>query len=336
MKICAIIVTYGDRYSLLEQVLNSIIRQVDKIIVVNNGSSPSSSEKLEAYAQIHPNILQIIHLKENLGSAGGYKKGLETAFKDDDCEYIWLLDDDNKPLNNALKVLKDFWTTRLPDKRNESIALLSYRHDREIYKKAVLSESPNLVLGNQNSFMTFHIKNLFKKTYRTIRSFFQKPLQNVEHGFKSGKVAVAPYGGMFFHKNLLNSIGYPKEEYYVYADDHDWSYQITKKGGEIHLVLDSIIEDIDTSWYQSKKNEPLYKIIPTQNPFRIYYTVRNRVYFEKKYLVGNYFIYQLNRIVFQSVLLLFSLKNLSTYKVFCNAVKDGLNQDMGENDNIRL
>ncbi len=66
------------------------------------------------------------------------------------------------------------------------------------------------------------------------------------------------------------------------------------------------------------------------NPFRIYYSTRNRVYFENENLVDNIFAYTLNRIIFQSILLLFSLKNLSTYKIFCNAVDDGLNKKMGE------
>ena len=47
--------------------------------------------------------LKVIYLDENTGSAGGYKLGLEEAYKCNECEFIWLLDDDNKPQKDSLK-----------------------------------------------------------------------------------------------------------------------------------------------------------------------------------------------------------------------------------------
>ncbi|MEM4965125.1 MAG: hypothetical protein QXT13_13345 [Pyrobaculum sp.] len=53
------------------------------------------------------------------------------------------------------------------------------------------------------------------------------------------------YGGMFFHKKLIDTIGYLDERFYVYDDDIEWTYRITHKGGAIYLVLSSIVLDID-------------------------------------------------------------------------------------------
>jgi len=337
MRTYSVIVTYADRYYLLEEVIASCLAEgVEKVIVVDNNSEENSKNQLKKLENKSDGKIKVIYLDKNTGSAYGYKIGLSEARKDNSCDYIWLLDDDNKPQEGSLQILKNFWKSLECMDQNEKVSLLSYREDRKMYKDAIITGRPDLVLGRRNSFMGFHFMNFPKKIINTInRDLNFQPLV-VNKDVKSGIVSVAPYGGMFFHKDLINTIGYPEEKYYVYADDHDWSYNITKKGGAIYLVLDSKIEDIDTSWHLSQKNESIFKIIPAQNPFRIYYTVRNRVYFEKKYLVDNLFIYELNRTIFKATLLLFSLKKPSIYRLFCDAVSDGLNKKMGKNDNIRI
>ena len=66
--------------------------------------------------------LRVIYLKENVGSAGGYKRGLKEAYLDKDCEFIWLLDDDNKPQESSLNTLIDFWNNlEQKDKKRKGI-----------------------------------------------------------------------------------------------------------------------------------------------------------------------------------------------------------------------
>lgn len=81
---------------------------IDKIIVVDNNSFPESRESIKKLEKEIPNM-EVVYLDENKGSAGGYKIGLEKAYNDKECEFIWLLDDDNKPEKGSLKILKDFW-----------------------------------------------------------------------------------------------------------------------------------------------------------------------------------------------------------------------------------
>ena len=73
--------------------------------------------------------------------------GLKQAYKDQECDFIWLLDDDNKPDKKALSVLKEYWQG-IKDKQ-KIFALLSYRKDRDAYKEAVINEKPDLVLGEK-------------------------------------------------------------------------------------------------------------------------------------------------------------------------------------------
>jgi GT2 family glycosyltransferase len=335
LKVCAVIVTYGDRFHLLKQVIDACFREgVDKVIVVDNASVENSRNQLKEFESKNKDKLKVIYLNENTGSAGGFKRGLETTYHDPECEFIWLLDDDNEPQKDSLKVLKEYWNSLEDENKEEKTALLSYRPDRIQYKEAIMTNNPNLVLGRKNSFLGFHVIDLPKKIVRVIKRKLGLSTFRENPNIKNGKVAVAPYGGMFFHKNLINTIGYPKEEFFVYADDHEWSYRIIKNGGKIYLLLDSLIEDIDTSWNVSK-NKRSFQIIAEGNNFRMYYGVRNRVFFEKTNLVSNKLIYKLNMFIF-GFLVKWNDKTGKNYKIFKKAVYDGIKGRLGINENINV
>jgi len=130
-----------------------------------------------------------------------------------------------------------------------------------------------------------------------------------------------------FHKKLLNEIGYPNEKFYLYSDDHDWTYRITNQGNKIFIVLDSVIDDIDTSWAIKNKEKTIFTKIKNAPSFRVYYTIRNRMIFEKKYLINNKFIYNLNKNFFSIILFLFSFRN-NNFKVFIKALNDANNNNL--------
>jgi len=135
VRVCSVIVTYADRFHLLEQVINACYKEgVDKIIVVDNASEQNSRDKLKEYESKNRDILKVVYLDENIGPAGGYKRGLQEAYKCDECEFIWLLDDDNMPQKDSLKVLKEFWDNLEQQDKKEKVSLLSYRPDRQRYK----------------------------------------------------------------------------------------------------------------------------------------------------------------------------------------------------------
>lgn len=333
MKVCSVIVTYGDRFHLLKQVIDACLREgIDKIIVVDNASVENSRKQLQELEK-KLDKLEVIYFDENKGSAGGYKAGLKRAYECEECEYIWLLDDDNEPQKNSLRVLKGFWKKYENDNKEENLCLLSYRPDRVAYKEAIMTQNPNLVLGRKNSFLGFHIIDLPIKVARVIKRKIGIKTFKENPNIKSGQVSVAPYGGMFFHKKLIDKIGYPKEEYFVYADDHEWSYRITKNGGKIILLLDSLVEDIDTSWnIKSSTQIPFINYLFYGTDFRVYYAIRNRTYFEINSLVNNRLIYFINKFLFVNILIsinFFSRKSKDRMKIIKSAVTDSKNKKLG-------
>jgi len=160
MKTCAVIVTYGNRFHLLKNVIEGCLEEkVDKIIVVDNNSLPESRENIEKLEEDIPN-LEVVYLDENKGSAGGYKIGLQKAYRDKECEFIWLLDDDNKPEKGSLKILKNFWKKLNVKEKEKNVALLSNRPMLSFYKETALKNDERIILGRINSFIGFHILDL--------------------------------------------------------------------------------------------------------------------------------------------------------------------------------
>lgn len=336
MNICTITVTNGDRFHLLSQVIKASLNEgVSKVIVVDNHSAESTKRRLQKLEEELKDKMKVIYLDENIGSAGGYKKGLQTACKYEMCEFIWLLDDDNKPQRNSLNELIGLWNNLDQDHKEEKVSLLSYRKDRIAYKESVMVNNPDLVLGRENSFLGFHIIDLPIKALRLIKRKLGINTFKEDKDIKYGKVAVAPYGGMFFSNNLINVIGFPEEKFFLYADDHEWSYRIIEKGGDIYLVLDSKVEDVDTSWHVKDGKKTIFQLlIGDSDAFRVYYSIRNRAYFEINKLVTFDLLYKVNRefllIILRIVSLFYGYKGYKRLKLIRKAIKDAKNGNLGK------
>jgi len=329
-KVFVVTVTYGNRFHLLKQVIDAAFREgIYKVIVVDNNSEHESRIKLMEYERAFNGKIKVLHLDHNYGSAGGFKRGLEEAYNDPACKFIWLLDDDNKPVDGSLKALLNFWRSLNIDDE-ERVALLSYRFRKEQFaKEAINRNHAELLLGLHNSFLGFHIKELPNKIYR----YLKRELKSRNHyvdwcsSKQFGIVPVAPYGGLFINKNVLNKIGYPNEDLYLYADDHEWAYRITKSGGKIYLILDSKIDDLELSWHVSENPRRTgFSVISKGTPYRVYYSVRNRVFFEVNNLVDNKVIYWINVFVY---LLLMSFVSRKNVKLIVRAVKNGYKGRLG-------
>lgn len=102
MKVAVVIVTYN-RLELLKQSLAAIFEQTlkpDIIHIVDNCSEDGTRAFL---SELQCPACAIHFLTENMGGAGGFKVGIEAAYSDSD--YIWCMDDDCIPNQDALSQL---------------------------------------------------------------------------------------------------------------------------------------------------------------------------------------------------------------------------------------
>jgi rhamnopyranosyl-N-acetylglucosaminyl-diphospho-decaprenol beta-1,3/1,4-galactofuranosyltransferase len=99
--VCAVVVTYN-RHDLLTECLDRIARQSrppDHVLVVDNASTDGTAAMLDGRKG-----LEVLTLSENLGSSGGFARGLRRAGELGH-DWIWLLDDDTFADEGCLEAL---------------------------------------------------------------------------------------------------------------------------------------------------------------------------------------------------------------------------------------
>jgi len=335
MKVCVVTVTYGNRFYLLEKLLNILLDiDVSEIIIVSNGSSEDSKKSLKEYLHKYRKCVNLVELPRNTGSAGGFKIGIENFLKGN-CDFIWLLDDDNLPKSDSLEILKKYWKKLVEPTKYQKIALLANRVDRQNFNKVLYTQKSTHVLPRKNNFMGFHWADMFEKVYERL---FKRNLYQNNPRCVYTQVSVAPYGGLFFHKSLLHRIDLPQEKYVLYMDDFAFTLPITTNGGTIYLIAESILEDAEQSSYLPKRKKWLHHTLFETKTQYAYYALRNILYFCKNYLTDNFLVFKINQYSFYLFITVMALirGKLSRLKVLRDAIRDAADDKMGLNNNYRL
>jgi len=333
-----VIVTYGNRFHLLKQAIDSSIREgVHKIIVVDNHSEVESRNKLMEYEKSLNGKIKVLYLDDNYGSAGGFKRGLETAYNDPECEFILLLDDDNEIKRGAVSKLFLTYSKVLEKLGTEKFVLLAFRPVTDNYTKLLVRFRGkrffvNLINPLYDTYKGFHITNLLflpirQKIKRDSKDMFYKGYQN-DALFELDR---GSYSGLFFSKRIIRQIGFPNEKFYLYCDDLEYTLRMTKRFKyRIFVVLESEFIDLDVSYDVNSYG------VKSMNPFKLYYSTRNAISLEKQYLIKNKAIYNLNKYVLKFILKILhrlGYINSERYELILKAIKDGEEGVLGKVNN---
>ncbi len=275
-RTCVVTVTYGDRFHLLRDVIDAAFEAgAGTVVVVDNGAAPASRVGIDREKQARGDRLEVVRLSENLGSAGGFKAGLEKAQRRAECEFIWLLDDDNAPRPDALLRLWHAYSVLGADPGN---TLLSLRRNQ---KEQVLAATCGVPVNiAPNTFLGFDLKQVPAKLWRRLvrAGPGEEPVR-----FPLVSVGYAPYGGFFFHRGWLDRVGLPDERLYLYGDDHEFTLRFVRAGGRIYLCATSEVVDLETSWHHKPVASRPW-VSPEADERRAYYGLRNRVQLEKAFV----------------------------------------------------
>ncbi len=290
--VCVITVTYGKRWSLLRRVLLDGLacqtHQISQVFIVDNGAETDLKTSLQEL--VLPFQVEVIGLGHNTGSASGFKSGMEAALRTD-CNFLWLLDDDNCPEPDALQKL---FETRTAQGNNPLHAFASFRTDREKYVRALIGKD-KLDPIQHDSFHGFHLGDLLRLARKRIRK--PTPLPPMPSGAVC-QIGYAIYGGLLLGVDLVRKIGLPDESYFLYMDDREFTVRIPLAGGAIFLVSESRVVDLETSWNIKKGVKALPMMDTEMPPDKVYYTNRNQVAFDRKYVIRSVPIYLINAAIF--------------------------------------
>lgn len=326
-KVCVLTVTYGNRWRFLQQVLQRVLSfaEVVQVIIVDNASEYLVVKEALALQDLR---LKVITNAENKGSAGGYKQAIEYAHHHVNADFIWLLDDDNLPEENALTILLNYWE-KISGKNNEK-SLFCLRADRKPHIKIAQGGNPNRYYLVPNNFLGFSFTRIFYNQFLKLQDRFKN-----QQKFKDYvEIPYVPYGGLLFHKSMIDKIGYPNEAFFLYVDDSEYTYRITQSGAKIWLVPTAKIVDIDQSQGINYRKKIFTSQLLEQWNFRIYYHLRNRLAFYTPITVKNKFLFKLNKFLFLNGLKLISIASSKQkeYKKLLTAVNDGLSDNLGKAD----
>ena len=242
MKILVAIVT-NNRCSLLERCIDHLEdqeRQPDKILIINNASTDGTVEMLERRG------IQFV-TQENVGSAGGWHRGIKHALEHG-FEAVWLMDDDGFPDKHALEKL-------VPHLGKDAACVSSIVVRENDPSKFVF---PFPVLGSNQLPVLFAGK-------RKIPS-----VDELRANAKDGTYEFAHlFNGALINIQAVRQVGNVNTDYFIFGDEVDYFFRL-RRFGPVCSVLDALHyhPDVTTRPY---------------TPHKIYYYVKNTLILHGKY-----------------------------------------------------
>ncbi len=194
--VCAVVVTYN-RKDLLKKCIDGILAQKNAscdIVVVDNGSDDGTEELFKTVFSL--NNIKYIKLDRNTGCAAGTSRGIKEAIISGH-DYIWVMDDDVFPHEDALNQL-----------------LIA---DKELYGDwGILSGAAYWTDGSICE------SNRQKKTL--FRFMKDKDYQK-----RFVKVRMVSLASMFISAKVVREVGLPISEYFIYTEDYEFCSRVGKK-----------------------------------------------------------------------------------------------------------
>lgn len=243
MNIIAVVVTYNRR-ELLKRNIHCLQQNapVSSIVVVNNGSTDGTAEWLDAQPG-----LTVIH-QPNVGGSGGFYTGIQHAFRAG-ADWIWCMDDDVFPRADCLEHLLQY-------AGNKDIGILAPRR---------LQEGKIFC----HDFQEYNLTNPFASMYRQ-RLSKQTVTEPVE-------IKGTAFEGPFIRREVVERIGLPNKELFIFCDDTDYCLRTVQAGYKILYVPSALMDKekffSDDSWSQRSQKKK----------WKRFYQVRNSTYLNHRY-----------------------------------------------------
>jgi len=331
--ITLVTVTYGDRASLLLRSLMSAYKEgIRSMVIVNNGVSYDLEGLLRG--KFEDCTFRVVSMGKNSGSAKGYSEGMKAALAEER-KFIFLLDDDGELQTGCIETLLKNYSELVTDPTAEANTILSairLEHISDI-REGVLTRSIN----RRSAFRRLHIVDIPYRFLRRIGAL-NRLLFSTDAPYRF-KVTYSVYSGLLFHRGVIKRHGLPRTEFLLYGDDLEFTYRITANGGNIWLITNALIRDMDISWWcRLKAGNPFEALITGGSDSVVYYAFRNEVYFEAYCLKRSGPLYNLHRSIYMTLLYLTALRRgrLKRFKILKQALKDGVEGRLGENKDFPL
>jgi rhamnopyranosyl-N-acetylglucosaminyl-diphospho-decaprenol beta-1,3/1,4-galactofuranosyltransferase len=241
-NITAVVVTFN-RPEELRMVVKALLQQTvqpTSIIVIDNAGPLPAQEILDP----HP-ILKICRLTENTGGAGGFSQGIEEALKSNS-DWIWLMDDDAIPREDALEKLMDVEGASADNVGALCGCVYEYDEIAIAHRRNI-----NFLFGLERSL----------------------PVSKYCH---PEEIQTGSFVGFFLRASVARTVGLPNVDYFLAYDDTEYSLRMKKFGFHLMLVPESKIDHLRPKGSRLRHGEFANKH---------FYNVRNRIVTMRQYCI---------------------------------------------------
>ena len=204
-SIAIVVVTYNRKVLLkeaLEAIANQNVKDV-KVIVVDNASTDGTKEYIAE--ALKDSRFSYLNTGVNLGGAGGFNFGIKEAVKLG-CDYIWIMDDDCIVHKDSLEKLLQF-----AKEKDDDFGFLS-----------------SVVKWTDGSVCRMNIQKYSLKN------------QVTDFETNGQKIKMATFVSLFFKRSVVEDVGLPIKEFFIWGDDIEYTNRISKKYN-CYLVTDSVV-----------------------------------------------------------------------------------------------
>jgi rhamnopyranosyl-N-acetylglucosaminyl-diphospho-decaprenol beta-1,3/1,4-galactofuranosyltransferase len=208
-RIAAVVVTFN-RLQLLQRLIGRLAgtSDLDEILVVDNASRDGTPEWLRAQVETSAVPVHTRRLAENTGGAGGFHDGLAWAVERG-ADLVWLMDDDGLPDDDCLdRLLRhagalDFW-------------------------------GPVVVDQHDDARLVFPIR--LPGGAKVVHS-----LRDAEAAAGDALIpdVVIPFNGVLVTRDLVERIGLPRAEFFIWGDDVEYLWRARRAGARTGTVVDA-------------------------------------------------------------------------------------------------
>jgi len=241
-RILAIVVTHNRRELLSRCIdfLKEQTRPLDAVLVINNASTDGTVEMMER--RNVPFVTQ-----ENVGSAGGWHRGIEHAL-DQGFDAVWLMDDDGFPDVGALEVLEAALVQGVACA--SSVVVKEDDPERFVFPFPLLNTSGLPVIWGRPRKLA---------SIADLRVAAPGGTYPFAHFFNGALVSVS----------AVRQVGNVNTDFFIFGDEVDYFFRLCK-AGKVISVLDAIHYHPDVS----------------QRPYtrsKVYYYVKNTLVLNARY-----------------------------------------------------
>ena len=203
-RIVGVVVTFN-RLAMLQRQLERLadVPELAEVLVVDNASTDGTGEWLTSGAAGLDVTART--LPRNTGGAGGFHDGLEWALERG-ADLVWLMDDDGMPERDCLSLLLE-------------------REDLDFWGPAVLAEQ-------DPSRLCFPIR-------LPGGTAVVHEMSAVERAAVDGLIrdVVIPFNGVLVTRDLVERIGLPRAEFFIWGDDVEYLWRASEAGARVATVV---------------------------------------------------------------------------------------------------